>query len=98
LELSELLWQIVGFRNEVEVLVAELGFHAHDIIGESVFASEFFGELKVVYFLVVLQTLVDLGFVAEVDTGPQQVPLIRVGLQEPMGPHYLLQEFVVRLH
>ena len=71
--------------------------HPQNILGKSIFAGELLGELEVIDLLVVLQILVNLRSVIETHASPKKSPVILVSLQESMGAHNLLEDFVLGL-
>lgn len=71
-----LLWQDESFREEIEVLFRELVLHFPDIDRQSVLPGQFLTGRKVINFLVVVQSFVEV--VLALGVGPQHVPVVTV--------------------
>jgi len=51
-EIAELIWQDVGVRDEVEVLLAEAFLHSHYVVAQSVLSGDLVTRWEMIDFLV----------------------------------------------
>ena len=79
-EVSELIGEDVGVRNDVETVFAELLLHFDNIFAKAVFPGELARAGKVVDFLVLVEVVVDVLLLRL--TGPEDVPVVALCLAE----------------
>jgi hypothetical protein len=98
-EVTVLVWENVGVRNEVVIVAAELLLSLHVIKAQSVLSCDFIRLREVVESLELVQTFVNISFATA--ASPEQVPLVRLSVREPISlakrPNKLgvsLQDFV----
>lgn len=82
-EISKLVWQVVGVRNDIESLLAKPLLHLHHVGAEPVFACQLKTVWKVIDLLEITQIVVDELLVAL--TAPQQVPIVTLSRHEAIA-------------
>ena len=82
-ELTPLLWQHEGRRNEIEILLGILVLHTPHVQAESVLAGELRARREVVDFLMYIQSLIEVALALSV--GPENVPVVAIGLDKAIN-------------
>ncbi len=82
-EVTELVWQDVGVRDEVKVHLPEFVLHLYHVSTESILPGDLVTLWKVVDLLVLVQAVVQVTL-ARTGT-PQDVPLVALRVGEPVG-------------
>ena len=95
-EVSELIWQVVGVRDDVEGLSAILFLHGHDVLTQSILASQLKTVGKVVDLLELVQVLIDIVLVGL--TRPNDGPIVILSLLEAVGLQDCPDELCFTLH
>ena len=65
-----IFWQTICLRRKIKCIVPKLIFHFPNIVGIPIFSGEFGRILKMVNFLMFLQSLINLRFTLEADARP----------------------------
>lgn len=73
-EVSELVRQVVGVRDDVEGLFPESVLHLHDVRTQSVFTSQLKAVGEVVYLLILIHVIINVRL--KTLTAPQYVPVV----------------------
>ena len=63
-EFTKFIWQDVGVRNEVEMLLSEALLHPHDIEAKPVLSRDFVALRKMVNLLILVQALIEVTLAA----------------------------------
>lgn len=83
IEITELVWKNICIRYKVEVALPELLLHPHHIIAQPVFPGYFIALREVIYFLILIQSLIQVALAAR--RAPQYVPLVRLRVRKPIA-------------
>jgi len=84
-EVGKLCRQDVGVGNKIEGGPPKLLLHFVEVIGHTVLAGDLVALWKVIYSLVFIKAFVKVGLAR--GAGPQHVPLVTLGIIEPVGLH-----------
>ncbi len=63
IKICEFIGQIIGVRNDVECFFAKFLLHLDDIGAKSIFSSDLDTIWKVIDFLVIIETFIDILFI-----------------------------------
>jgi hypothetical protein len=74
IKIVEFVRENIGIRNDIERSMAEFFLHVDDIFTQAVFPRDFVASREVVYFLVFIETLVNVGVGAAIH--PKDVPVM----------------------
>lgn len=86
IEVTKLIWENVGIRDEIEVLLAVSFLHSDHVEAESILSSDLVGLWEVVNLLVFIQPFIEIAL-ARGGT-PEDVPLMRLSVLEAISFHH----------
>ena len=81
-EITKLVWQYIGVRNEIERSLSEFFLHPHHVIAKSIFPGDFIALREMIDLLVFVQAFVEVALAGR--GAPEYVPLMRFGVAEPV--------------
>jgi hypothetical protein len=94
IEITEFIWENVGIWDKVKVCLAIFLLHADHIIAKAVFSGNFVALREVIDFLVLIQAFIEIALAAR--RAPQNVPLMRLCVSEPVAFEDRSQKLVVK--
>lgn len=80
IEVSKLLWKDIGIWDKVEIVLAMPLLHLHYVLAQVVLSSDLIAGGEVVDLLVLIQSLIEIGFAAAI--APKDIPLVRLRVIE----------------
>jgi hypothetical protein len=83
LEVSELLWQDVCVSHYVKRISSKLFLHFNQVVAQSVFPCDLVTGWEVIHFLILVQTLIDVGLATW--RTPEEIPFMRICVWETIS-------------
>ena len=90
IEISKLIRQIIGVRYDIKGLLAEFVLHLDDVGTQAVFPGELETIRVVIDLLVLVEIVIDILLIGL--TWPEDVPVVRLGLLEPIDLKHRTQK------